>query len=40
VTGNLKHFPDTWHDTRIVTARPFLEIMAGEAGRESRSDND
>ncbi len=39
VTGNLKHFPATWLDTRIVTARHFLEIMAGEAERESRGDD-
>jgi putative PIN family toxin of toxin-antitoxin system len=31
VTGNLKHFPVTWRDTRIVTARHFLEIIAGNA---------
>ena len=36
VTGNLKHFPASWLDTRIVTARRFLEIMAGETEQESR----
>jgi putative PIN family toxin of toxin-antitoxin system len=30
VTGNLKHFPERWLDTRIVTARRFLEIVTGE----------
>ena len=30
VTGNLSHFPNIWCNTRIVTARHFLEIMAGE----------
>ena len=25
VTGNLKHFPDIWAGTRIITAREFLE---------------
>jgi putative PIN family toxin of toxin-antitoxin system len=35
VTGNLKHFPHTWRDTRIVTARHILAIMAGQAERDS-----
>ncbi|HXB70515.1 MAG TPA: PIN domain-containing protein [Candidatus Acidoferrales bacterium] len=39
VTGNLKHFPAAWLDTRIVTARRFLEIMAGETGQERRRDD-
>jgi putative PIN family toxin of toxin-antitoxin system len=30
VTGNLKHFPATWLDTRIIAPRHFLDIMAGE----------
>ena len=30
VTGNTKHFPATWHETRIVAARHFLEIIASE----------
>ncbi|HYL74570.1 MAG TPA: putative toxin-antitoxin system toxin component, PIN family [Bryobacteraceae bacterium] len=30
VTGNIKDFPDSWLDTRIVTARFLLEIMSGE----------
>ena len=25
VTGNAKHFPRTWSETRIVTAREFLD---------------
>jgi putative PIN family toxin of toxin-antitoxin system len=35
VTGNLKHFPAAWLETRIVTARRFLEIMVGETEQES-----
>jgi putative PIN family toxin of toxin-antitoxin system len=30
VTGNLKHFPAMWENTRIVTARSLLDIMLGE----------
>jgi putative PIN family toxin of toxin-antitoxin system len=30
VTGNIKDFPDSWLDTRVVTPRQFLEIMPGE----------
>ena len=29
VTGNVKDFPALWHHTQIVTARRFLDIMAG-----------
>jgi len=28
VTGNLKHFPSDWANTRIVAARQFLEALA------------
>ena len=28
VTGNLKHFPASWRDTKIVTARQFLDALA------------
>jgi uncharacterized protein len=28
VTGNLKHFPSSGAETRIVTARQFLEALA------------
>jgi len=28
VTGNVKHFPDSWINTRIVTARQFLDELA------------
>lgn len=28
VTGNLKHFPPSWADVRIVTARQFLDAIA------------
>jgi predicted nucleic acid-binding protein len=27
VTGKIKHFPITWANTRIVTARQFLEFI-------------
>jgi putative PIN family toxin of toxin-antitoxin system len=39
VTGNLKHFPAGWLDTRIVSARRFLEIMAGETEQGNRRDD-
>jgi uncharacterized protein len=29
VTGNLKHFPTRWSETKIVTARQFVEETAG-----------
>ena len=28
VTGNLKHFPASWRDTKIVSARQFLDTLA------------
>ena len=28
VTGNLKHFPGSWRDTKIVSARQFLDALA------------
>ena len=27
VTGNLKHFPEAWESTRIVTPRRLLEVI-------------
>jgi putative PIN family toxin of toxin-antitoxin system len=30
VTGNIKDFPPAWLDTRVVTARRFLEILSSE----------
>jgi putative PIN family toxin of toxin-antitoxin system len=27
ITGNPKHFPATWADTRIVTARQFIDAV-------------
>jgi predicted nucleic acid-binding protein len=27
VTGNLKHFPEAWESTRIVTPRHLLEVI-------------
>ena len=29
VTGNVRHFPRVWRKTRIVTAREFLDTLAG-----------
>ncbi len=40
VTGNTKHFPTTWRETRIVAARQFLEIIASQPERQRRRDND
>ena len=37
VTGNLKHFPAKWADTRIVTARQFLDAAA-EGQEEPRQE--
>ena len=28
VTGNLKHFPSSWADTKIVTARQLADVLA------------
>jgi uncharacterized protein len=28
VTGNLKHFPTSWRDTKVVSARQFLDALA------------
>jgi putative PIN family toxin of toxin-antitoxin system len=28
ITGNLKHFPSQWKQTRIITAREFLTLVA------------
>ena len=36
VTGNTKHFPATWRETQIVTARHFLEIIASETEQQRR----
>lgn len=30
VTGNTKHFPTQWRETRVVTPRRFLELIGGE----------
>ena len=27
LTGNIRHFPKSWFNTRVVTARQFVEIM-------------
>jgi putative PIN family toxin of toxin-antitoxin system len=36
VTGNIKHFPATWREIRIVAARHFLEIIASEPEPQRR----
>lgn len=36
VTGNIKDFPASWLDTKIVTARSFLEILSAETGEPPR----
>lgn len=28
VTGNLKHFPASWRDTKVVSPRQFLDVLA------------
>ncbi len=30
VTGNTRHFPDQWKNTRIVNARELIEELATE----------
>jgi predicted nucleic acid-binding protein len=30
VTGNLRHFPEAWESTRIVTPRRLLEVIQTE----------
>jgi len=32
VTGNSRHFPSTWMNTRIATPRLFLDALSGDAG--------
>lgn len=34
VTGNLKHFPASWADIRIVTPRWFLDTFLAEQSHE------
>jgi len=34
ITGNLKHFPASWADTRVVTPRWFLEQLLAEKPRD------
>jgi putative PIN family toxin of toxin-antitoxin system len=29
VTGNIKHFPSLWRNTRILSARHFLDLLPG-----------
>jgi putative PIN family toxin of toxin-antitoxin system len=33
VTGNVKHFPAAWMDTKIVTPRSLLDILAGRGAK-------
>lgn len=35
VTGNMKHFPPAWADTRVVTARWLLDSIAFTAAPEN-----
>ncbi|HTC89376.1 MAG TPA: putative toxin-antitoxin system toxin component, PIN family [Bryobacteraceae bacterium] len=35
VTGNLKHFPEAWEGTRIVTARRLLQVIQAKAQKAS-----
>jgi putative PIN family toxin of toxin-antitoxin system len=32
VTGNLKHFPSSWQETKIITPRCLVEIVSGLSG--------
>jgi putative PIN family toxin of toxin-antitoxin system len=34
VTGNLKHFPETWRGTQIVTARRLIEVIQNASGNQ------
>lgn len=33
VTGNWKHFPPSWGEVRVLSARAFLDIVTGELSR-------
>jgi uncharacterized protein len=30
ITGNLRHYPDSWDATRIVNARGFFDLTSGQ----------
>lgn len=36
ITGNKRHFPRTWQDTKVVTARAFFDLMGPELARGSK----
>jgi len=38
VTGNVRHFPPFWRQTKIITAREFLTLAAPHLIRDSRTD--
>jgi len=33
VTGNARHFPKTWHTTKVVSPRQFIELITPELHR-------
>lgn len=35
VTGNLRHFPEAWEGTRVVTARRLLDIVISDTKQKS-----
>jgi len=39
VTGNLRHFPRFWRQTKIITSREFLTLAAPHLIRYSRTDD-
>jgi putative PIN family toxin of toxin-antitoxin system len=39
VTGNLRHFPRFWRQTKIITSREFLTLAAPHLIRYPRSDD-
>ena len=34
VTGNLRHFPGEWNETKIVTTRQFIQVLADIPDRQ------
>ncbi len=36
-TGNLKHFPSSWMNTRVVTPSEFLDALSGDAASRDRN---
>lgn len=35
ITGNKRHFPDSWKKTKILTAREFVTILAESTGESA-----